>query len=286
MSTRSNVTTPGGFFVGLGGIVAFCVVSTGVYNWVKKPASTDEFRAQQVSLGLRPGPDVRGAELEKKNEETASLLAAAGRRYNGGERPNLDKLDDLRGVVRYREAEKSKAESEKALTTPLAWKDKAKGQVTMPIDLAMKVVASGLKARTPKPSSVKLDVMPPVDPNAAPSMPNVMGGGAKTVIFADPNAQPAQEPAAPATPAPAPATPAPAPATPAPAPATPAPAPATPAPAPATPAPEPATPAPEPTKSSAALSAGEVAKFASGQTAANAAVPSRPPLLNWPESKK
>src|SRR5207248_2850419 len=110
-------------------------------------APTGEFRAQQVSLGLRPGPDVHGADVVKKNAEVAPLLAAAAKRYNGGQQPDLDNLEDLRGVVRYRESEKSKSESEKTLAAPPAWKDKAKGQVTMPIDLAMKFVASGLSDR-------------------------------------------------------------------------------------------------------------------------------------------
>jgi hypothetical protein len=249
MATSKNVTTPGGFFVGLGGIAVFCLVAAFVYNWVRKPAATDEFHAQQVALGLRPAADVRGADADKKHAETAALVAAAAQRYNAGEKPDLDRLDDLRGVIRYREAEKAKADGLKSLTAPIAWKDKAKGEVTMPIDLAMKIVASAIKTRTPKASAVKLDVMPPVDPKAAPSLPNAMGGGVKTVIFADPNAV-APAPAAPPATAP-PAAPAPA---------------------------EPAKPAPAP--------AGAAAAPPQGQTAQTVAAPNRPPLLNWPESKK
>jgi hypothetical protein len=262
MPKSPNVTTPGGFFIGLGGIVSFCIVAVAVYKWVKSPPVTGELRDQQVALGLRVGPDVTGADAEKKKAEVAALLDAAGRRYNGGKKPDLDKLDDLRGVVRYREAEKSKAESEKALTSPVAWKDKAKGEVTMPIELAMKIVAAGLKDRKPKASEVKLDFMPPIDPKAAPAMPNAMGGGAKTVIFADPNA--------PAAPAPAPA-----------------PQPAAPAPVPAAPE-EPAKPAPAPAPAApgAPPPAAAVAQPAGSPTAATVPAPNRPPLLNWPESKK
>jgi hypothetical protein len=172
-------------------------------------------------------------------------------------------------VIRFRESDKLKAEAEKALIGAVAWKDKAKGDVTMPIELAMKAVANNLKDRKPKVSAVKVDALPVLDPNAAPMMPNAMGGGAKTVIFADPNA-----PAAPAPAAPVPATPAPAPAAPAaPAPEPTAPAPAAPA---ATPA-APANPAPAPGGASAAAPA---------PTIASIPAPARPALLNWPESTK
>ena len=284
MSPRPNVTTPGGFFVGLGGIVCFCVVAAVLYFWVKSPARNVELRPQQIALGLRAADDAKDEDVKKKNAESAALLQAAGHRYNGGVSPDLDKLEDLRGVVRFRESEKSIAEAGKALTGVPAWKDKAKGEVTMPIALAMNVVASGLKDRKPKASAVKVDISPALDPSAPPMMPNAMGGGARTVFFADPNAIPAPAPAAtPAVPAPAgvPAAaatvPAPIPppiATPVPAPATTPPAAAPPVPAPAAP---PATP-PAPGASSAATSPGTVA--------VNAPAPARPTLLNWPESKK
>ena len=264
MSSKANVTTPGGFFVGLGGIVSFCVVAAVVYWWVKSPAANSELRPQQIALGLRAADDAKVDDAAKKDTETKALLTAAAMRYNGGAQPNIDKLDDLRGVIRFREAKKASDDAAKALTAAPAWKDKAKGEVTMPIDLAMKVVANNLKDRKPKPSAVKLDVFPVLDPNGAPMMPNAMGGGAKTVIFADPNA-----PVAPAPAAPAPAAPAPAPA-------------ATPTAPPATPAP--ATPA-APTAPAPANSPG--ASVTSPQPAvAVVPAPARPTLLNWPESKK
>ena len=281
MSPRPNVTTPGGFFVGLGGIVCFCVVAAVLYFWVKSPARNVELRPQQIALGLRAAADAKDEDVKKKDTESAALLQAAGHRYNGGVSPDLDKLEDLRGVVRFRESEKSIAEAGKALTGVPAWKDKAKGEVTMPIALAMNVVASGLKDRKPKASAVKVDISPALDPNAPPMMPNAMGGGARTVFFADPNAIPAPA-ATPAVPAPAgvPAAAAPVPAPIPPPIATPVPAPATPPPAAAPPVPAPAPPAtpPAPGASSAATPPAAVA--------ATAPAPARPTLLNWPESKK
>lgn len=267
MTSKVNVTTPGGFFVGLGGIVCFSVVAAGVYFWVKSPSAETELRPQQIALGLRAADDAKPEDAEKKKTETSGLLREAGYRYNGGVSPDIDNLEELRGVIRYRESQKAIAEAGKALTGGAAWKDKAKGEVTMPINLAMTVVANGLKDRKPKASAVKVDISPALDPNAPPMMPNAMGGGAKTVFFADPNAVPAPAPAAtPATPAPAPATVPPAPAAP------PAAAPA------ATPANPPVAPAPATGASSAAASSAAVA--------ANAPAPARPTLLNWPESKK
>ena len=271
MSSKANVTTPGGFFFGLGGIVSFCVVAAAVWWWVKSPSSDTELRPQQIALGLRAPDDAKGDDAKKKAADTDALLKAAAKKYNGGAQPNLDKLDDLRGVIRFRESDKLKAEAEKALIGAVAWKDKAKGDVTMPIELAMKAVANNLKERKPKASAVKVDALPVLDPNAAPMMPNAMGGGAKTVIFADPNA-----PAAPAPAAPVPATPPPAPAAPA------APAPEPTAPASAAPAATPAAPAnPAP-----APAPGGASAAAPAPTIASILAPARPALLNWPESTK
>ena len=264
MSSKANVTTPGGFFVGLGGIVCFSVVAAVIYFWVRSSATTSELRPQQIALGLRAADDAKDEDVKKKEAESSALLQAAAQRYNGGVSPDLDKLEDLRGVIRYRESQKSIAEGAKALTGGAAWKDKAKGEVTMPIDLAMTVVANGLKDRKPKASAVKVDIFPALDPNAPPMMPNAMGGGAKTVFFADPNAAPAPAATPPVTPTVPPA-------------ATPARAPTTVPPA-APPAHPPAPPAPATGASSAASS--------SATAAANVPAPARPTLLNWPESKK
>jgi len=313
MTTRPNVTTPGGFFVGLGGIVSFCVVAAVVWQWVKKPAPSDELRPQQVALGLRAAADAKIDDVKKKDAESAALIAEAAKRYNGGVKPDLDNLDDLRGVVRYREAQKSIAEAGKALHGAVAWKDKAKGEVTMPIELAMQAVATTLKDRKPKPSAVKVDIFPPADPTAAPMMPNAMLGGARTVFFADPNAVPVVTPALPpapgtASPAPPAAPPAPSaapsatpvappvtpvapPVTPAAPPVTPVAPPVTPVAPSAPPAAPPVTPAAPPVPPAAdPVPPGRAALQAPPTPAASAVpatppAPDRPPLLNWPESK-
>src|SRR5688572_8014775 len=112
---RHNVSTPGGFFVGLGGIIAFCVVSSLVYLWVKNPAPSEELRQHQAALGLAAAPDASRDEVKKKRAETDVLLEAAAVKYNGGKKPDIDRLAELRGVVRYREAQKAADASEKAL---------------------------------------------------------------------------------------------------------------------------------------------------------------------------
>jgi hypothetical protein len=287
MSTRPNVTTPGGFFVGLGGIVCFSVVAAAVYFWVKSPSKTGELRPQQIALGLRAADDAKDEEVKKKKDEVKKLTDEAAQRYNGGVSPDLDKLDDLRGVVRYREAQKTIADAGKALTGAAAWKDKAKGEVTMPIELAMNVVANGLKDRKPKASAVKVDISPALDPNAPPVMPNAMGGGAKTIFFADPNALSTPAPAPAATPANPPAVPpAPAPAAPpaaASAPSAPVPAPAPTTPPAAAPAPVPGTPPDAPANPPLP---GASATTSPTTVATNVPAPARPTLLNWPEPKK
>ena len=118
MSSKANVTTPGGFFIGLGGIVSFCVVGALVFLWVKKPAVNEELRPQQNALGLRAADDAKVDDAAKKDTETKALLTAAAMRYNGGAQPNLDKLDDLRGVVRFREAKKVGEEPDSLLLPP------------------------------------------------------------------------------------------------------------------------------------------------------------------------
>jgi hypothetical protein len=245
---RHNLTTPGGFFVGLGGIVAFCVVSAVVFYCVKIAGNNNELRPQQAALGLVPKPeDTNTGALEA---ETKKLLENAAVAYNDGRKPNIDNLAELRGVVRFRAAQNS----DKAAATALNAPSSVSGKTV--IEAAMQAVASEIKAKPVSKSAVALMEIAPVDPNAAPSLPNVTGGGAKTQQFADPNAKPAAAPAPAAVPAPAPAVvPAPAPAAqPAPgAPAAPAPAvpPAPPHPAPpagAPPVPPPAAPAPAPAR--------------------------------------
>ncbi len=276
---RHNVTTPGGFFVGLGGIAVFCAVAAGVSLWVGKPSASKELEPQKTALGLVAKPDDKA-----KQKEIDKLLTDAAAKYNGVNKPNLDNLDDLRGVVRYREAMKSRTESGAALTA----KSTVEGQNVL--QAAVAEVVKEIAAKKPAASAVKVDLLPPAADSPV-SMPNYQGGGAKTVTFP----APAISVPAPAAPAPAPAAPAPAPAatTPAPVPAAPVPTPAAPAPtapepAPAAPTPPPAAPAPAaPTPAPApAPAAPEPAPAPAGTTLAKAApAPNRPPLLNWSDLK-
>ncbi len=199
---RHSVTTPGGFFIGLGGIAVSLAVAGFVYCWVKSPASSDDLHPQQLSLGLVSAPDASNDAREKKKTEVAELLSAAGQKYNGGNKPNIDKLDDLRGVIRYREAQKSATDAQAVLNAPSSVKG-ADGKPQPVIAAAMEAVAKDISAKKPAPSTVKVDIAPPAQRVMPPPMPNLQNGGVNTVIFADPNAKPAEvpKPAEPAKPA-------------------------------------------------------------------------------------
>ncbi len=274
---RHNVTTPGGFFVGLGGIVAFCAVAVGVYWWVKEPAATNELEPQKTALGFV----VKDPDKEKdKKQVIDNLLADASNKYNGGKALNLNNIDDLRGVVRYREAQKSRDESAAILSA----KSTVEGKTVL--QAAIAEVVQEIAAKKPVASAAKVDLNPPPE-KGPPVMPNLQGGGAYTVTFPIPKAAvPAAAPEVPLAPAPAPA-PTPAPAAPAPTqpvPPSPAPVPTPPATPPPTPAPAPEpTPAPAP----AAPPAEKPQASISAPAPALAAVPApnRPPLLNWSDSK-
>lgn len=193
---RHNVTTPGGFFVGLGGIVAFCIVSGAVYLWVKSPSENSELRPQQIALGLAAAPDAKPD--ASKEKEVAKLIEAAGRKYNpGGEKPDINNLAELRGVIRYREATRIAGEHAAALNAA----SNVPGKTVL--EAAMDEVAKEIIAKSPAASKVALmEVLP--DPSQPPSLPNVTGNGANTVQFTDPaKPAPAPAPATPAPPAPA-----------------------------------------------------------------------------------
>lgn len=255
---RHNVTTPGGFFVGLGGIAVFCAVAAGVSLWVGKPSVSKELEPQKTALGL-----IADSKDEAKQKEIDKLLADAAVKYNGGNKPNLDNIDDLRGIVRFREAQKSRTESSAALTA----KSTVEGQNVL--QAAVAEVVKEITAKKPAASTVKVDLLPPAA-EAPVSMPNFQGGGAKTVTFPAP-AISVPAPVAPTQPAPTPAAPAPVPAAPVPTPA-----------APTPPAPEPAPAAPDPAPAAPAAPAPAPA----GPTLAKAApAPNRPPLLNWSDLK-
>jgi hypothetical protein len=188
-----SVTTPGGFFIGLGGIALSLVVVGAVYSLVKSPELGDELKPQQISLGLAPAADATGDPVAAKNEEVSKLLTAAGAKYNGGAKPNINKLDDLRGVVRYREAQKSIADAEKVLGA-LSSVKAADGKPLSVLAAAMQDVEKSIAAKKPAPSAVKVDIAPPAEPTMPPPMPNVQSGGANTVIFSAPAEKKAEVP--------------------------------------------------------------------------------------------
>jgi hypothetical protein len=165
---RHNVTTPGGFFVGLGGVAAFCAVSFGVYIWVSKPAASNELEPQKTALGLLSKEKDKQAEID-------ALLKSAASDYNGGKKINLNDVDDLRGIVRYRESAKSAKDAEL-----LAAKSNIEGQSVL--QAAIAEVTKEIAAKKPAASTVKVDLM--AAPSDAPvSMPNLQGGGTKTMTF-------------------------------------------------------------------------------------------------------
>src|SRR5688572_22045382 len=192
---RHNVTTPGGFFVGLGGIVAFCVVSSLVYLAVKAPTRNEALRPQQAALGLVAAPDALPPDVKKKKEETDALLKAAGQRYNDGKEPDINRLADLRGVLRYREAQKSLTTGTATLNAPSSVEGKTV------IAAAMDEVVREMQAKKPAPSKIALAETAPADPKAAPALPNYTGGGVRTMTFVDPT-KPAAAPVPAAAPAP------------------------------------------------------------------------------------
>lgn len=165
--------------------------------------------------------------------------------------PREDVIEAERAAARVKKREELEKEWAGKLET-VAWVNKEKGEVQLPIDDAIRVVAAELKSKKVTRTEVKIPPAMPafvVDPKsteppplALPSAPQ----GADMIRFDDPFA-PATAPA----PAPAPTTPA-------------APAP----PAPSTPPKDAAPAAPQAANSGVAAGA-----------------PARPPLINWTESK-
>ena len=157
--------------------------------------------------------------------------------------PKTDLVDAERGAARLNKRVELEKEWDGKLHT-VAWINKEKGEVQVPIDEAMKVVALELKGKKVAKSEVKIPApLPPpvIDPKSTEPAPLPMTSspqGADLIHFSNPSA-----------PAPAPEPPTPAPS-------------ATPPAAPAPPTP-PAPPV----------------------AAAATTTPSRPPLINWTESK-
>jgi hypothetical protein len=117
-------------------------------------------------------------------------------------RPKIETVDAKRAQQRIETREKLEKAAHEQLTTA-DWVDKAKGVVRLPVEDAIKVVATELAAKKPAPSQVKVDaplpMPPPYDPNskeppisALPSAPQ----GADTIHFDAPPAPPAATPAA------------------------------------------------------------------------------------------
>ncbi len=196
---RHSVTTPGGFFIGLYGIAISVIVALVVYYLVKNPTGGEDLRTQQAGLGLAPAKDEQSEEKIKSIKESReALLQHAADKYNGGKKPNIDDLEDLRGVVRLREAEKSVTTAEAGLNAP------SKEQGKTVLALAIEEVTKDIQAKKPVASAVKADPILP-STGAPPSLPNLMGGGVRTVTF--PSLEPAPAATTPAAPAPAPAAP-------------------------------------------------------------------------------
>ena len=186
-----------------------------------------------------------------------AVFAAIVLAWTKWQAPKTDLVEAERAAGRIKKREELEKEWAGKLQT-VAWVNKEKGEVQLPIEDAIKVVALELKSKKVAKTEVKVPPIlpvPPVDPKSTepppPALPSAPQG-ADMVHFEDPFA-PAPAPAVPATP-------------PAPVPAVPTPAPPAPAiPAPAIP-PKDAAPAP-PVNSGVA------------------AAPARPPLINWTESK-
>ena len=166
--------------------------------------------------------------------------------------PKTDLVEAERGAARLQKRQELEKEWTGKLQT-VAWINKEKGEVQVPIEEAMKAVALELKDKKVAKTEVKVPApLPPpvIDPKSTeppplplPSSPQ----GTDLIHFSDPFSPPAT-PAA--VPAPAPSAPA---------------APVTPPPAPA-----PATPP---------------APVAEPKPVAASPAPARPPLINWTESK-
>jgi hypothetical protein len=210
--------------------------------------------------------------------------------------PRPSDLENKRAQNRIAVRAKLEQEANDALTTD-GWVDKAKGLVRVPVASVFAATAKELAAKKPAPSQVKVEPplpMPVIDPNATepppPALPSAPQG-ADTVRFAALNSQaaPASIPPVPAASGPvaAPQTPAPAaPATQAVPPTAPAPQTTPAAPVPSTTTPRPAPPAPAvPPAQPATPPPAPGAPQTPPPAPPTAALSTRPPLINWPDTK-
>lgn len=197
MPARHNVTTPGGAFIGLGGIFAFCLVAIGMSCWIGNLGPTDDLYEARLAVGLAVPKDTPAKELKAKEKEMDAIYQGLGYK----DRNVKLTLNELRGIVRKRKAQEVAAASHKLLTEGSV-KDAAKGEAILPIDVAIKLTAAELNQKESKPSAVKVDIMPPAEPNGEPVLPNLAGNGVKTVNFSlVPKAAAEGAPAPAATPA-------------------------------------------------------------------------------------
>lgn len=113
-----------------------------------------------------------------------------------------DDVELRRAKQRMEAREKLDKAADEQLTTA-DWVDKAKGVVRLPVEDAIKLVATELAGKKPAPSQVKVDpplpMPPPYDPNSKepPIAPLTSSPqGADTIRFDPPAAPPAPPPAA------------------------------------------------------------------------------------------
>ena len=182
-----------------------------------------------------------------------ALFAAIVVVWTKSQAPKADAIEAERAAARVKKREELEKEWAGKLET-VAWVNKEKGEVQLPIEDAIRVVAAELKSKKVTKTEVKIPPAMPAlvaDPKSAEPPPLALPSapqGADMIHFDDPFA-----PVAAPAPAPVPAPPTPA-----------APAP----PAPATPPKDAAPAAPQAVNSGGAAGA-----------------PARPPLINWTESK-
>jgi len=206
MPARHNVTTPGGAFIGLGGIFVFCLIAVGMSCWIGNLGPTDDLYEARLAVGLAVPKDTPQKELKAKENAMDAIYQGLGYK----DRNVRLTLNELRGVVRKRKAQEVSAASHK-LQAEGSVKDAAKDEAILPIDVAIKLTAEellkkgqgeGFSPQGSKASAVKIDILPPAEPNGDVVLPNLSGNGVKTVNFSlVPKAAPQAAPAPEATPA-------------------------------------------------------------------------------------
>lgn len=181
---RHSVTTPGGFFIGIGGIAASLVLIYLIFWAVRKPSSNDELLPQQIALKLAPDPKETSQQVKTDViRQTETLLKEAASKYNGGQKPDISELEQLRGVVRFQKAREVREASAQTLNAESSVKGPNQKPLSV-LEAAKQAVAADLLAKKPAASTVKVDLAAPAQVvMSAAQMPNLQGGGAHTVTF-------------------------------------------------------------------------------------------------------